>query len=175
MILPPALLEALRGYWRVYHPTHWLFPGKEPTCPLSVAGVSGLLQLPYRDQRHAHRGVGGGRIGGVSLPRLSPRQAPSPHAPGGRGAHPPLPAARVAEGVMRIRHYGFLVNRCRREKLAAIRSALSETLSQTTIAEPEVLPEERGTFDDYPCPRCGEQAMRVIGELASRRLAGGYG
>ena len=31
----------------------------------------------------------------------------------------------LPKGLMRIRHFGFLANRCRREKLAAIRKALT--------------------------------------------------
>lgn len=79
----------------------------------------------------------------------------------------------LPKGFVRIRHYGFLANRCRREKLARIRSAIGQW--QAAPPETEETREDRGAFDDYPCPRCGERAMRVTGELAPRRLAGGYG
>ncbi len=33
-LLPPTLLEALRAYWRVYRPRHWLFPNRQRTGAL---------------------------------------------------------------------------------------------------------------------------------------------
>lgn len=34
-ILPPTLLESLRGYWKSFHPRPWLFPGRTPEQPLT--------------------------------------------------------------------------------------------------------------------------------------------
>jgi integrase/recombinase XerD len=33
-LLSPRLLEELRGYWRTFHPTRWLFFGRDPQKPL---------------------------------------------------------------------------------------------------------------------------------------------
>jgi integrase/recombinase XerD len=38
--ISPTLLEALRSYWRRYHPPQWLFPGKNPEVPLTSSAVS---------------------------------------------------------------------------------------------------------------------------------------
>jgi site-specific recombinase XerD len=38
-LLPPTLLEALRSYWRLTHPTTWLFPGRRPDQPLTVTAI----------------------------------------------------------------------------------------------------------------------------------------
>lgn len=35
----PSLLDGLRGYWRVYRPAPFLFPGPSGTCPLSTSSV----------------------------------------------------------------------------------------------------------------------------------------
>ncbi len=35
-LLPPKLRELLRCYWRIRRPTDWLFPGADPTQPISV-------------------------------------------------------------------------------------------------------------------------------------------
>jgi integrase/recombinase XerD len=38
-LLPPKLRELLRCYWRTRRPTDWLFPGADPTQPISVKTV----------------------------------------------------------------------------------------------------------------------------------------
>jgi hypothetical protein len=71
-------------------------------------------------------------------------------------------------GFMRIRHYGILANRHRREKLALCR----QLLDSGTAAEPESS-EETGETRDSPssitptrvCPVCGAGRMIVIEEL----------
>ncbi len=37
VILSDGLLQPLRAYWQRYHPTDWLFPGREPDQPLDVS------------------------------------------------------------------------------------------------------------------------------------------
>ncbi len=34
-ILSPRLLQQLRAYWKVYRPTDWLFPGRDPARPIT--------------------------------------------------------------------------------------------------------------------------------------------
>ncbi|MDZ7840871.1 MAG: transposase [Gammaproteobacteria bacterium] len=65
----------------------------------------------------------------------------------------------LPKGLMRIRHYGFLANRCRRDKLARIRRALA--------APPAPTSEENTDFatPDYPCPKCRRGRLLVIGML----------
>ena len=38
-LLSPKLLEMLRGYWRAEHPETWLFPGADPTRPISTKAI----------------------------------------------------------------------------------------------------------------------------------------
>ena len=44
VMLSPVLLEELRRYWRFARPRHWLFPGEEPTQPLSISAVQRVCQ-----------------------------------------------------------------------------------------------------------------------------------
>ena len=78
----------------------------------------------------------------------------------------------LPKGFMRIRHYGFLANRCRRQRQAQIREAIAGR-AEALDAQPA---EQDGTatpFDGYPCPQCQQGRLRVIGALAPRRLDGG--
>jgi integrase/recombinase XerD len=38
-LLPTKLLELLRSYWRTRRPTGWLFPGADPSRPISPKAV----------------------------------------------------------------------------------------------------------------------------------------
>jgi len=46
--LSVRLLQELRNYWRQYRPTLWLFPGADPTRPLSGSGVQRQCQRAAR-------------------------------------------------------------------------------------------------------------------------------
>jgi hypothetical protein len=76
----------------------------------------------------------------------------------------------LPKGLMRIRHFGFLANRCRKAKLAQIRTALAQGVQQTACAETDV--EAAGPFDGYPCPECGIGRLRLVGSLAPLRFEG---
>jgi hypothetical protein len=70
----------------------------------------------------------------------------------------------LPQGLMRIRHFGFLANRGRKEKLDRIREALAAP----------VPPEETdGTVQHgdagYPCPKCRAGRLHVIAQLAPCR------
>lgn len=81
----------------------------------------------------------------------------------------------LPDGFMRIRHYGFLANRCRRQRLAQIRTALSTTNSNSddashskndnTITARE-MPARHATC---PCPKCKQGRLIVITTLPPQR------
>jgi hypothetical protein len=73
----------------------------------------------------------------------------------------------LPKGLMRIRHYGFLANRCRKEKLAKIRALLGQTPHDMAIDESATTKE-----NDWPCPKCRQGRMRVRMELSPIRLTG---
>jgi len=77
----------------------------------------------------------------------------------------------LPKGLMRIRHYGFLANRCRRRKLVVLRTALA-TAGQcaTTKGEQRQVPTR---FDGYPCPKCRQGMLRIIAEISPLRWKGG--
>jgi len=66
----------------------------------------------------------------------------------------------VPRGLARIRHFGFLANRCRKAKLAQIREVL---------AQPEPEPAAKGQGERtqvYPCPECQHGHLHPIGRIA---------
>lgn len=58
VIISPALLSALRNYWRAVGPRHWLFPGREYSVPLGI-------QSGQRAFAAAKRRAGVDKIGGI--------------------------------------------------------------------------------------------------------------
>ena len=58
---------------------------------------------------------------------------------------------------MRVRHFGFLANRCRARRLAEIRTALEAPAPEVATA-----PERAAPFDGYPCPACRTGRLRVV-------------
>ena len=71
----------------------------------------------------------------------------------------------LPKGFVRVRHYGFLANRCRAQRLAQIRTALA--------APPPAAAERReptARFDGYPCPKCRTGRLRVSAHLAPQRM-----
>jgi hypothetical protein len=68
----------------------------------------------------------------------------------------------LPQGLMRIRHFGFLANRCRHAKLARIRQALA-------AATAEVIVTDRGAAPSYPCPQCQQGRLHVIAQLPPYR------
>jgi hypothetical protein len=74
----------------------------------------------------------------------------------------------LPKGLMRVRHFGFLANRSREEKLARIRRALAEPAPVASV-------ETAGDGEPiYPCPCCGQGHLRVIAQLPPRRPSGTY-
>jgi hypothetical protein len=74
----------------------------------------------------------------------------------------------LPKGLMRLRHYGFLANRCRAEKLNCIRAALAQD-SESAPAEEDTT---GNVCDGYPCPKCHQGMMRVFTLLPPTRWTG---
>jgi hypothetical protein len=77
----------------------------------------------------------------------------------------------LPKGFQRVRHYGFLANRCRTAKLATIRAALDAPPEADAASDADPL--RLLSVDGYPCPRCHHGRLHVIGYLAPERLDGG--
>lgn len=73
----------------------------------------------------------------------------------------------LPKGFMRIRHYGFLANRCRQDKLQQIRLALA--VEKT----PDPVLESVPTHPDPVCPRCHRGSLKALSILAPKRTEGG--
>ena len=79
----------------------------------------------------------------------------------------------LPKGFMRIRHYGFLANRCRQQKLAQIRKCLQTTDTQDHAPS---LPTENGPHSmatkDKPqiCPKCKSESWLIVAEITPRRI-----
>ena len=75
-------------------------------------------------------------------------------------------------GFMRIRHYGFLANRCRRQKLAQIRQCLKDQAKQEVV---EAVAHDKSSItvsavEKQPCcPRCKTGRLIVVGEIMPKR------
>jgi hypothetical protein len=75
----------------------------------------------------------------------------------------------LPKGFMRIRHFGFLANRCRAKRLAQIREAIDAQPPPQAIDKTE----RSAPFDGYPCPLCRQGRLRVTAFLAPKRFDGG--
>ena len=73
----------------------------------------------------------------------------------------------LPKGLMRIRHYGFLANRCRKQKLARIRQLLGQ-ITDNEAADESLKAKE----NDWSCPKCQRGQMRVRLELTPIRFTG---
>jgi hypothetical protein len=67
-------------------------------------------------------------------------------------------------GFMRIRHYGWLANRCREKALKTIRKCLGSVEAEATVedesAEPAV----------WPCPKCRKGKLSIIEQLSPQPM-----
>ena len=48
VMLSPTLLAMLRAWWRVHHPSHWLFPGARPGRPITIHAVDRACRRVHR-------------------------------------------------------------------------------------------------------------------------------
>ena len=74
----------------------------------------------------------------------------------------------LPKGFIRVRHFGFLANRSRAQRLAVIRTAL--VAPAPTGAEPS---QPAAQFDGYPWPKCRKGRLQVTARLAPQRRGGG--
>ena len=80
----------------------------------------------------------------------------------------------LPKGLMRIRHYGFLANACRRQQLPRIRQAIAAALQRSTAAAEESGRSTQATSTwCFLCPRC-RTPRRILGDIPARtRWEGG--
>ena len=76
----------------------------------------------------------------------------------------------LPKGFMRIRHFGFLSNRCRAERIKEIRAALNVAQQPCEVSTEAESP---APFDGYPCPLCRKGRLRIIAHLAPKQFDGG--
>ncbi len=76
----------------------------------------------------------------------------------------------LPKGFMRIRHFGFLANRCRTQRIQDIRAAIDLAQQQP---EPTADAESPTPFDGYPCPLCWKGRLRITAYLPPKRDEGG--
>jgi len=76
----------------------------------------------------------------------------------------------LPKGFMRIRHYGFLANRCKRENLAKCRKLLgvSHEFGETVEQSIQLLMLELTGVDITQCPKCKQGTMKKLSDLPNR-------
>jgi hypothetical protein len=83
----------------------------------------------------------------------------------------------LPKGFMRIRHYGFLANRCRQQKLEQIRAILADkrdpdpdaSQKPASATDPTTLTPDTQATQQH-CPKCKTGRWVVIREIPRRRL-----
>ncbi len=87
----------------------------------------------------------------------------------------------VPKGLMRVRHFGFLANCCRKKRLKQIREILDKPIQgecdETTDALPSQRPGQMKTDNEatqgYPCRECKEGLLWVVGKVKPRLMSYG--
>lgn len=72
----------------------------------------------------------------------------------------------LPKGLMRLRHYGFLANCCRAQKLRCIRAALGRCSEPGVSAKQDAV---ANPLEGTLCPKCHQGLMRVVTLLAPVR------
>ena len=75
----------------------------------------------------------------------------------------------LPKGFVRIRHYGFLSNRARKEKLEVVKRLIADS-EHVATAEEEIESSETSTSvaEERPCPRCKDGRLVVVEELRAQ-------
>ena len=68
----------------------------------------------------------------------------------------------LPKGLMRIRHYGLLSNRCRKNALEVIRKILKKPLEKPEMEKKDAKKEVPQT---YSCPLCHKGHLVFVGKL----------
>jgi len=70
----------------------------------------------------------------------------------------------LPRGFVRIRHYGFLANRCRRERLECCRNVLHRGTNQVSLQGASNEAENQGDTEDQSClcPACGQGRLMIV-------------
>jgi len=76
----------------------------------------------------------------------------------------------LPKGFMRIRHFGFLANRCRTQRIEEIRAAVDVAQQPPELTATS---EHQAPFDGYPCPLCQRGRLRITAHLVPKRFNGG--
>jgi hypothetical protein len=79
----------------------------------------------------------------------------------------------LPRGFVRIRHYGFLANRCRSERLDCCRKLLACSANQATSFEPpNIIPDQcEADRQSELCPVCREGRMKILKKLEPEPIA----
>jgi hypothetical protein len=78
----------------------------------------------------------------------------------------------LPKGLMRIRHFGFLANRCRETKLERIRAWLKDQ-DRADTAEEQAKAAEPALVETDRCPKCRLGRLRVCDTIVPARLKQG--
>ena len=76
----------------------------------------------------------------------------------------------LPKGLMRIRHYGLLANRCRRKKIKLVREALNATNDPVKGQEKPCTPTSKGTDTLAVCPKCRKGHLHFFTLSSQSRL-----
>ena len=78
----------------------------------------------------------------------------------------------LPKGFMRIRHFGFLANRCRARRLGQIREAIAAQEGAAIVLR-QTSGERQADTAPRPCTRCRKGRLQVIAQIAARTRPGG--
>jgi hypothetical protein len=82
----------------------------------------------------------------------------------------------LPDGFMRIRHYGYLANCCRRQQLDRIRAALDQTATEDSNAEGKASVSRTPSCSghhQHQCPRCRTGRLYIARSMTPKRRQGG--
>jgi len=78
----------------------------------------------------------------------------------------------LPDGFMRIRHYGFLSNRSRRQKLDTIRACLHSPMQAVKMDEPIAEVMTSSDNSGCPCPKCRDGHLQIRYEIPAKVIKG---
>ena len=158
-LAPLCRREDFAGYLRPLYARDWFVYSKRP-----FGSPSRVLKYLAR---YTHRvAISNGRL--VKLEHGHVYFTWRDYAHGGKTRVMPLPVVEflrrflihvLPKGFVRIRHYGFLANRHRQEKLNRCRQLLNAPVAESTTSTAGESVEARV---GAPCPSCGKGIMAIL-------------